>query len=184
SIPNSVKERAAIIYRKALKRGLVRGRTVVGIAAASMYLACRITRFPRSLTEISEVSLLNKTDIARYYRLLLRTLDIKVPLVDPIRSVSKIVSILNLGDGVIRVATKILERAIEKGATVGKDPMGVAAGAVYMACRIINGEAITQKSVAEAAGVTDVTVRNRYRVLKEIGLEDLGLEMLARPVSA
>ncbi|MFQ6085967.1 MAG: transcription initiation factor IIB family protein [Candidatus Bathyarchaeia archaeon] len=183
SIPNSVKERAAIIYRKALIEKLVRGRIIVGIAAASVYLACRMTRFPRSLTEISEVSPMSKKDIARIYRLLLRTLDIEVPLVDPIRSVSKIISILNLSDEARRVATRILERAIKEGTTVGKDPMGVAAGAVYMACRITN-EAITQKSVAEAVGVTDVTVRNRYRALKELDLEDLGLEIPPRPIRA
>ena len=177
SIPNSVKERAAIIYRKALKRGLVRGRSIAGIAAASLYLACRLTHFPRSMTEISETSLVEKKDIARCYRLLLRTFDIKVPLIDPIRYAAKIVSLLNLSDSVRDTATKILRVALEKKVTAGKDPMGVAAAAVYVAC-VANNERRTQKAIANAAGVTEVTVRNRYRGLKEdINLRELNIEI-------
>ncbi|MFQ6084964.1 MAG: transcription initiation factor IIB family protein [Candidatus Bathyarchaeia archaeon] len=177
SIPNSVKERAAIIYRKALKKGLVRGRSIGGIAAASLYLACRLTHFPRSLTEISETSLVDKKDIARCYRLLLRTFDMSVPLIDPIQYSAKIVALLNLSDNVRKVAKKILVEALEKRVTAGKDPMGVAAAAIYIAS-VVNNERRTQKSIANAAGVTEVTVRNRYRGLKEdLDLEALGIEV-------
>lgn len=177
TIPNSVKERAAIIYRKALKKGLVRGRSIAGIAAASLYLACRITHFPRSLTEIGDTSLVNKKDIARCYRLLLRTFDMRVPLIDPIKYAAKIVSLLDLSDNVRSLASKILREAIVNKATAGKDPMGVAAAAVYIACVVYN-ERRTQKSIANAAGVTEVTVRNRYRGLKEeVDLRSLGVEI-------
>ena len=43
--------------------------------------------------------------------------------------------------------------------------MGLAAAALYVAC-VMNGENKTQKDVAEAAGVTEVTIRNRYKGLK------------------
>ena len=89
-IPPSVKEQAALTYRKALDKGLVRGRSILAIAGASLYAACRFTQTPRTLKEVAEASLVKKKDVARCYRLLLRELEIQMPMADPIRCVPKI----------------------------------------------------------------------------------------------
>ena len=170
-IPSSVKEKAAVVYRKALDKGLVRGRSIAAIAAASLYAACRSTETPRSLREISESSLVDKKDVARCYRLLIRELDIRMPIADPLTYVSKIAERTGISGRTQGVAIKILREAKDKHAASGKDPMGLAAAALYIAC-LQNDEKKTQKDIAEAGGVTEVTVRNRYKSLKRrLGLE-------------
>lgn len=164
-IPGPVKEKAAVVYRKALDKGLVRGRSIAAIAAAALYAACRTTETPRTLREISEASLVDKKDVARCYRLLLRELDIQMPIADPLTYVSKIAERTGISGQTQGLAIKILNEAKLKRAASGKDPMGLAAAALYIAC-LQSNEKKTQKDIAEAAGVTEVTVRNRYKNLK------------------
>ncbi|KON26244.1 transcription initiation factor IIB [miscellaneous Crenarchaeota group archaeon SMTZ-80] len=165
-IPSQVKERAAIIYRKALDNGLVRGRSISAIAAASLYAACRATQTPRTLKEVASASSVKKKDVARCYRLLLRELDIIMPVEDPIRCVSKVASRVKIPVKTQRTAIGILGEAKQRGTVSGKDPMGLAAAALYVAC-VLNEVKRTQKEIAEVANVTEVTVRNRYKGLKE-----------------
>lgn len=160
-----VVERAAYIYRKALEKGLVRGRSISALIAAALYAACRDTETPRTLKDIGAVSNIKKKDIARCYRLLLRELELKMPVVDPVKCISRIASKAGLSVKTERRAIEILRRAEESKVTAGKDPMGLAAAALYVAC-VLEGENKTQKDVAEAAGVTEVTIRNRYKGLK------------------
>lgn len=170
-IPQATKEKAAVIYRKALTKGLVRGRSIATIITASLYAACRRSGTPRTLKEVSESSLVNKKDVARCYRLLLRELDVSMPIADPLTYISKIAQkteILGVTQG---RAIEILRKAKHKRIATGKDPMGIAAAVLYIAC-LQNKEKKTQKEIAEASGVTEVTVRNRYKALrKELGLE-------------
>jgi transcription initiation factor TFIIB len=165
-IPPPIKEKAAVTYRKALDKGLVRGRSIAAIAAAALYAACRGTGTPRTLREIAEASLVDKKDVARCYRLLLRELEVHMPIADPLTYVSKIAERTGISGKTQGIAIQILREARKKRAAAGKDPMGLAAAALYIAC-LKNNEKKTQKDIAEAAGVTEVTVRNRYKTLKK-----------------
>ncbi|MEM1507618.1 MAG: transcription initiation factor IIB [Candidatus Bathyarchaeia archaeon] len=166
AIPSSVKEKAAVIYRKALDQGLVRGRSIAAIAAASLYAACRLTGTPRNLREISEASLVGRKDVARCYRLLLRELNLAMPIADPTIYIPKIAEKASVSGHVQTTALKILNEAKRKHISAGKDPIGLAAAAIYIAA-YLSGEKKTQKEIADAAGVTEVTVRNRYKTLKK-----------------
>ena len=165
-IPPSIKEKAAVIYRKALDKGLVRGRSISAIAAASLYAACRTSQTPRTLRELADHSPIKKKDIARCYRLLLRELNIKMPIPAATLRVPKIAAKVNVGEKTQQAAVEILREAERLKTTAGKDPMGLAAAALYIAC-VMNDEKRTQKMIADAAGVTEVTIRNRYKGLKE-----------------
>ena len=165
NISPPIKEKAAVIYRKALDKALVRGRSINSIAAASLYAACRKSGSPRALREIAEASLVDKKDVARCYRLLLQELDFHMPIADPLTYVSKIAEKNRVSGKTQGVAIAILRDAKQKRFSAGKDPLGMAAAALYIAC-VQNNEKITQKDIAEAAGVTEVTVRNRYKELK------------------
>ncbi|MEM4298081.1 MAG: transcription initiation factor IIB [Nitrososphaerota archaeon] len=165
SLSDAVIEKAAYIYRKALEKGLVRGRSISALISASLYAACRKTETPRTLKDISAVSNVKKKDIARCYRLLVRELDLKMPIVEPTKCIARIASKAGLSEKTKRRALEILKKAEESRTSAGKDPMGLAAAALYVAC-VIEGENKTQKDVAEAAGVTEVTIRNRYKGLK------------------
>jgi transcription initiation factor TFIIB len=171
SLPPQIKEKAAVMYRKALDKGLVRGRSINSIAAASLYAACRGSGTSRTLREIAEASLVAKRDVARCYRLLLQELNFQMPIADPLTYVSKIAEKNEISGKTQGVAIAILREAKRKRASAGKDPMGIAAAALYIAC-LQNNERRTQKDISDAAGVTEVTVRNRYKDLKrQLNLE-------------
>jgi transcription initiation factor TFIIB len=165
-ISPQIQEKAALIYRKALDKGLVRGRTIAGIAAAALYAACRGSGTPRTLREIAEASLVDKKDVARCYRLLLQELDVQVSIADPLTYISKIAEKNEISGKTQGKAIAILREARRKRVSAGKDPMGLAAAALYIAC-LQHNERKTQKDIAEASGVTEVTVRNRYKALKK-----------------
>lgn len=166
-IPKNVEENAALIYRKALDKGLIRGRSIKSIAAASLYAACRLTQTPRSLKDIVEASTRNRKEIARCYRLLQRNLEMNMPVDEPIKYVPKIASKARLDQKTQNLAIELLQKAKKMKAVVGKGPAGMAAAALYIAATM-NGENITQRELAKAAGVTEVTVRNRYKGLDKI----------------
>jgi transcription initiation factor TFIIB len=168
-----IKEKAAVIYREALIKALLRRGSIVSIAAAALYAACRKSGSPRILREIAEASLVNKKDVARCYRMLLQELDFHMPVADPLIYVSKIAEKNGVSGKTQGVAIAILGEARRKRFSAGKDPKGMAAAALYIAC-LQHNEKITQKDIAEAAGVTEVTVRNRYKALKkQLNLETL-----------
>jgi transcription initiation factor TFIIB len=165
-LPTVTRLEAEKIYRQALDRGLVRGRSIDDIAAACVYAACRLTGVPRSLAMICEHTSASRRDVARGYRLIHIELGLDVPLPDPRTRVYRIGTAAGASEKAKQHAVNILSAARRNKATAGKDPAGLAAAALYLACRLY-GEKITQKSIADAAGVTDVTIRNRYKDLEK-----------------
>jgi transcription initiation factor TFIIB len=165
ALSDAVVEKAAYIYRKALEKGLVRGRSISALIASALYAACRDTETPRTLKDVSDAGNIKKKDIARCYRILHQELELKMPVVDPIQCVARIASRLGISEKTKRYATKVLKIAQEHEESAGKDPMGLAAAALYLSC-VKNGENMTQRDIAEAASVTEVTIRNRYKGLK------------------
>ena len=166
TIPSSVLEKAAYIYRKALDKQLVRGRSISAMIASSLYAACRDAETPRTLKDIADAANVKRKEIARCYRILHRELDLKMPVVDSIQCIARISSNLTVTEKTKRYAAKILKETQKRQESSGKDPMGLAAAALYFSC-VINGVSITQRDLAEAANVTEVTIRNRFKALKE-----------------
>jgi transcription initiation factor TFIIB len=169
-IPKYVEENAALIYRKVLEKGFIRGRSIKGSVAASLYAACRLTQTPRSLKKVVEVSGRSQKEISRLYRLIQQELNIKMPIDNPFKYVSKIASKLKLSQRTENLGVELLFKAQKNKSVVGKDPSGIAAASLYVAS-ILNNEKIFQKELAKAAKVTEVTIRNRYKKL----MIDLGL---------
>ena len=165
ALTNAVIEKAAYIYRKAMERKLVRGRSIHGLVAACLYASCRTTETPRTLDDIADGINIRRKDVARCYRLIYRELELKMPVVDPVKGVSRIASIAGLGEKSKRKAILILNEAKRTHITAGKDPMGIAAAALYLAC-ISTGEVKSQKDISIASGVTEVTIRNRCKGLR------------------
>ncbi|MGQ0605883.1 MAG: transcription initiation factor IIB [Candidatus Nitrosotenuis sp.] len=164
-LADAVIEKAAYIYRKAMEKKLVRGRSIHGLIAACLYAACRNTETPRTLDDVAESINIRRKDVARCYRLIYKELDLKMPVADPTKGIARIASMANLSEKTKRKAAEILNRAKIIGMVAGKDPMGLAAAALYLAC-VSNGEIRSQKDISVAAGVTEVTIRNRCVGLK------------------
>ena len=167
ALTDAVIEKAAYIYRKAMEKKLVRGRSIQGLVAACLYASCRNTETPRTLDDIAKGINIRRKDVARCYRLIFRELELKMPVVDPVKGVSRIASIAELSEKSKRKAIKILNQAKEEGIVAGKDPMGIAAAALYLAC-ISTGEVKSQKDISIASGVTEVTIRNRCAGLRKM----------------
>lgn len=165
-LSDSTKESAALLYRKCVKKELIRGRLIESVVAAVIYATCRIQHIPRTLDEIARVAGIEKKEIGRAYRFIRRELDLEVPLTHPASYVPKFCAALKLTGKVQEKAIQLLKKAVKKGLISGRGPTGVAAAAVYIASAIY-GERRTQKEVADVAGVTEVTIRNRYRELKK-----------------
>ena len=163
-IPVGVKETSAVLYRKTVEKKLNRGRSIEAMVAASVYAACRIRKVPRTLDEISSQSRITRKELGRCYRLLLRELEVKIPAANPIDFIPRFSAELKLSGKTMRKAIRIVKRAKEERITAGKDPTGLAAASIYIA-GVIEGERRTQREIAEAARVTEVTVRNRYKEL-------------------
>ena len=167
ALTDAVVEKASYIYRKAMEKKLVRGRSIQGLVAACIYASCRNTETPRTLDDIADGINIRRKDVARCYRLIYRELELKMPVVDPVKAVARIASIAQLGEKSKRMAIKILDEAKKKGMIAGKDPMGIAAAALYLAC-ISTGETKSQKEISKASGVTEVTIRNRCTGLRDM----------------
>jgi len=170
SVSANVLEKAAYIYRKALEKELIRGRSISAMVAASLYAACRDTETPRTLKEIGYAANVKRNDISRCYRLLYNELELEMPVIDPIQCIARISSKLKIPEKTKRYAAKVLKEAQERNESPGKDPMGLAASALYLSC-VKNGVSITQRHVAEAAGITEVTIRNRCKGLKQANIK-------------
>ena len=166
SLPKNVRETAAMIYRKAALKKLVRGRSIEGVTAAVLYAACRQCNVPRTLEEISNIAQMKKKEIGRNYRNILSRLELKLLPTTPQDYISRFCSELKLSSDVQAKTLEILQEAAQQELTSGRGPTGIAAASLYIAS-VLCGERRTQREVAEVAGVTEVTIRNRYKEIAE-----------------
>ena len=163
-LSKNVEEEAARIYTLAVQKGLVRGRSMESVVAGALYAACRRHEVPRTLDEMGEASGIEKKEIGRTYRFITRELEINILPSNPADYISRFASALNLSADTQTRSVEILEQARDIELTSGRGPTGIAAAALYVSS-LIHGEKRTQREVADVAGVTEVTIRNRYKEL-------------------
>jgi len=171
-LPNIVREEASRVYTLVLQRGLVRGRSMESVVASCIYAACRTYQIPRTLDEISVASEVERKEIGRTYRFIMRKLRITIRASNPKDYISRFASVLKLSPKTQSEAVEILNKATKEELTSGRGPAGIAAAALYVAA-LLNREKKTQREVADVAGITEVTIRNRYKeILEKLGIED------------
>jgi transcription initiation factor TFIIB len=165
-LPDAVIERTAYIYRKARQRGLVRGRTTDGILTAAIYIACRDLGVPKTLKEVAAAISIRFKTLSRSYRILVTELDISTPpVIDPMKCIVKVANNADLNENTKRRAMDVMNNITKREISAGKHPMAVAATVLYVSC-LNSGVNIRQADIADAAGITEVTLRNRYKDLK------------------
>ena len=165
---NLVAERAAYIYRKALGQGLIKGRSIRGIVAATIHIACKEIGIPSSIERIEDlVENANKKNISYYYKFLIREMKINVGLPKPSSNISGIAKRAGLSGKTERKALEILSQTESDAILSGKKPVSLAAAALYLAS-IKTGEHATQLRIAIAAELTAITIRKRALELDEI----------------
>ncbi|MFC6721748.1 transcription initiation factor IIB [Halobacteriaceae bacterium SHR40] len=166
-LPENVRETASVIYRRALEEDLLPGRSIEGVATASLYAAARQAGNPRSLDEIERVSRVDRMELTRTYRYVIRELGLEVKPADPKSYIPRFTSELGLSDEVERQARELLDAARGTEVMSGKSPVGLAAAAIYAASLLTN-EKVTQSQVSDVADISEVTIRNRYHELLDL----------------
>jgi transcription initiation factor TFIIB len=164
-LTSSVIEKTAYIYRKIQEEGLIKGRTIAAALVACLYLSCRELGVPRTIDELAEASNIRRKAITKIYRDIVFHLERKIPQINCFQCIEKIASKLELSERTIRHARDLMKKVLELEFSAGKDPMGFAGTVLYISLQI-DGITIKQLDMANAAGVTEVTIRNRAKELK------------------
>lgn len=166
NLPNHVKEEGMRLYIRAFKRKLLRGRSINAMVAACLYLACRQKGIPRTLQEILDESSVSPKDVRRSVSILMKEFKLKTHITDPVALIPRYVTELGLDSEIMALTSKILTTYISNFPISGIDPKGLCAGAIYVACKLKNIE-LTQLQIANSVGITEVTLRSRYKELKK-----------------
>jgi transcription initiation factor TFIIB len=164
NLPDHVKKSAIRLYIEAFKKKLLRGRSINGMVAACLYFACRDKKIPRTLQEILDETSVNAKNVRRCYRTLIREMNLKAPSTDPISLIPRFITELGLDVDIENTTIKVLQSFISNFSTSGKDPKGLCAGALYLVSKK-KDKRISQKEIANVVGVTEVTLRSRYKDL-------------------
>src|SRR2546426_1013180 len=169
------RQRALDLYRRASTKNLVRGRSIDEVVAATLYASCRQSGVPRTLDEIASKSSVDRKSIGRTYRTLVRELGLKLLPQSPRDYIARFCNRLELDMDVQRKAKEILDKVEKDELASGVAPSGVAAATIYISAILCN-KPCTQKEVAEVAGATEATIRNRYkRIPVAIGMVKYGI---------
>jgi transcription initiation factor TFIIB len=163
-LSDAIVEKAAYIYRRAQEQGLVRGRTMRAVMGAAIYIVQREMGISGTLDDIIRATNTKEKDLARAYRILIRELDLKVPMIDPVKCVSRVANKANISERTKRKAMNMIHDVVKSGLAAGKDPMGLAASVLYVSC-VNSGEVKSQAAIADAAGVSEVTLRKNQRLI-------------------
>jgi transcription initiation factor TFIIB len=87
-------------------------------------------------------------------------------LIDPVKCVLKLANKTRVSEKIKRAGIDHMKQVMDSNASAGRDPMGLAATVLYIACQNYGDKSRSQKYFAEAAGISDVTIRNRYQELR------------------
>lgn len=173
--PPQVKEEALRIFSLAQKGGLIKGRSIQGIAAASIALAFREYGLPNPLPKLCKYVSVSQKDLRRCYLLLLENLggELKLKPPDPAKYIPMIANKLGLSVEVQRTAAKILGAVAEARILLGKPPRSLAAAALYISS-IVHRERKSRVDFAAAVGITETTLRKHVKEL----IRKLDIEIL------
>lgn len=163
-LPQTARETAGVIYRRAGSENLIIGRSIEGMATGAVYAAARQEGIPRSLDEVAAISRVDQRRFARAYRLLAEELKLAMKPPDPTDYIPRFASELELPHNVQRMACEVLSAVIGTKYMSGKNPVGLAAAALYASAQL-SDEQLTQRAVSDVSNITRMTIRSHYREL-------------------
>jgi transcription initiation factor TFIIB len=173
-LPESVVEETAYLFRKIAARKILAGRSTTAMLCATIYITCRITDTPRTLQDVVEAGNIKKKVLQRTYRFLAKELDLSPEAYSPSEFVTRIAKGLTLSEKTQRLAFKILDLCAKKQVSTSKNPMAMAAAAVYLASTI-TVEGVSQLKISKISGISAVTIRERRKeIVMKIGDVKIG----------
>lgn len=166
SLPKIVLEVASAIYKTTAEKRIITGRSIRALSSAVVYIACRQCGLALTIGDVASTSKINRRKVGRSCSFLMRELNFSIPPLKPSQYLSHLSNRLAMQEKPEQVAKRILRVAEELNLSSGKNPVGVAAAASYIAS-VITGEKKTQREIAEASRITEATIRNRYKELSK-----------------
>ncbi|WP_327050571.1 transcription initiation factor IIB [Halomicrococcus gelatinilyticus] len=165
-LPENVRDRACVLFESAQSEDLLRGRSLEGFAAATVYATCRTAAVSRTLAEVVERSRADRDELKAAYDALNRDLGLPTGPIDPREYLPRFASELDLPVAAERRARELVGEAEDRNVVAGRNPGGVAAACLYAAARERNHD-LTQREAADVADVTPVTLRSTYYDLQD-----------------
>ena len=168
-LPESVVEETAYLFRKIVSKKILSGRSTVVMLCATVYIACRITNTPRTIQDVANAGNVKRKNLQRIYRFLIKELNIYPDTYNPSEFITRLSNAINASEKTRRRGLRILGQAQRKGISTSKNPMSMAAAAIYLAL-IKNQEKIPQLKIASKSGISAVTIRDRAKeITKKLG---------------
>lgn len=174
-LPKSIQSEAALIYRRALEANIIRGRSIPGVAAACLYISCELAGVPRPISDVSYRLRMGKKELGRTIRQVKLKLRIRTLPKEASQFVGQFCSKLHLRSDIENDAIDMFNKIKAMELDSGRGPTGLAAALIYIAA-MKGGQRRTQRDIADVSGVTEVTIRNRYKELAaalDIDMEEL-----------
>jgi len=165
-LPESVRDRACVLFESAQEADLLRGRSLEGFTAATVYAVCRTAAVSRTMEEVVADARATEAELTAAYDALNRELGLPTGPIDPTEYLPRFASRLDLPQRVENRARTLAEAGMDAGLVNGRDPSGFAAACLYAAAET-EGVDLTQRAVADVADVSTVTVRSAYYDLQE-----------------
>jgi len=163
-LPKNVREAASLLYRRVVDKNMIKGRSIDSIISACLYIVCRQYHISRTLDEITQAAHTERIEVGKVYRVILRELRIKLSPPNPLEYIPRFASALALPEEVQVQAETILRELMDANIKCGRNPVAIAAAALYIASTI-SGVSRTQREVSKIANTSEVTLRNRCREL-------------------
>jgi transcription initiation factor TFIIB len=167
SLSDTLIEKAAYNYRKALDKKIIKGRSIRALIVAAVYAACRDLAVPRTLEEISTAANTDAIFAGKCYRLLVQNLELQLPVIDSNKYLARIANKAKVSEKTYRVALDMLSTIKGDPISHGKDPNALAVAVLYAAC-LREGENVSQAQVAVAGDISIVTLRKRFQDVRKI----------------
>ena len=160
-------DRAKSVVREANRRKLIRGRTASTLVTSAVYNPCRETNTPQTLSDIAAILNVKRKRLGKCSRMLMNSPDLKVPTIDPFEyMMMRLADMINVSEKVKRLAIYILNDIVIKEIPAGINPMAVVTSILYICCKKSEHHP-TQHNITKAAGITEVTLRNRFTELEK-----------------
>ena len=165
-INEEVKQRGAEIFRDVKKEKMTAGRDALVLSGACLYAACRESGQSKTIKDFMKHCNCKTTKFIRYFRTVQKTFEIQTEIMSPKKYTSQIASKTEppISTIIERIACDVVDQLKDK---AGKDPVGLAAAALFYVCRSKNIDQPTLRNIAHAAGVNEVTVRNRIKDIEK-----------------
>lgn len=169
SLADSFRDDACVLFESGQDDGLLHGRTIEGMAAASVYAVCRSAGVSRTIDEVATVAQADSDELSVAYAALNRELGLETGPIDPREYIPRFADRLGLTPTIRRRARDLAAAVVERNLAGGRAPSGVAAACLYTATRELGVE-ITQGDVADVAGVAPATLRSTYQDINKKGV--------------